>query len=229
MSMTRDEMVTAIRFYMDASEDEGRWNNTIILQVLDSVFDTEWSRLLGVAPYYRFATRSVTTTSAGVFPLDSSLNSGSGDSAQKWYRIITITDSQSVVYVETRFQDVPIALTTNYQNVFGRLWYLAGSNAQLLPIGTLTLSVSVNYKPPLPSDLSAGSVTVDYPDGSEMVLVWETAGRLLLKGGAEQDGASPLFQLAEQTRARMLADLQRRSINPVRMMPVDDAVDWASY
>lgn len=223
--MTRDDLVTHTMDYMDATGSE-RWDTPIVLATLDNVYDTEWSNLLAASPYYRAATRSVTTDSTGAFAL-SALASGSGDSAQRFYRIITVADSNSV-YDEVRFQDIPLALTSNYQPYqWDRLYYLLGENVQILPAGAVALSVTVNYKPPLLSSLSAGTVEPDFPAGSEMLLAWQAGAKLLLKGGAETQAASDLLALAKEARDRMLLDIYRRTINPMRVMPVDDARDWA--
>lgn len=222
---TRDEVVTDIKDYMDATNSD-KWGSSTILSTLDSVFDSEWSRILGAAPYYRFAQRSVTTAADGTFPL-TDLNSGTGDSQQLWYRIISITDG-NYVFAETRFQDVPTAISSNYRPVWDRLYYFAGDSVQLLPAATTALTVAVNYKPTAPSALADGSSTVDFPANSHLILAWETAGRLLVKGGEETQAAADMFKLAEAERDKLLSDIQRRSIAPVRLMPPDSIFDWAS-
>lgn len=227
--VTRAELITATRWWMDAVGNTGRWDDTTdILPVLDNVFDTEWSNILSVAPYYRAAQRVVTTDTSGKFAL-SSLDSGSGDTAQRFYRVLAITDD-NYIYDETRFQDVPLATTTNWALPYQwyRLYYLFGTTIQILPVASgVSLNVWVNYKPPVPSDLSGDAVTVDYPDNSHLILAQEAGARLLMKSGAESAGAAQLSAMADQNRQLMLLDLQRRTINPVRVMPVDDARDWA--
>lgn len=226
-TVTRSELVSDTQDFMDATGSE-RWSAAIILTVLDSVFDGEWSNILSAAPYYRAATRTVTTDANGQFAL-TDLDSGTGDSAQNHYRIISITDG-TYVYSETRFQDAPLATSSNYPYVYDRTFYLMGSQVQVLPVAVnTTLSVTVNYKPPVPSDLASDSSVVDYPANSHLILVWEAAARLLMKGGAETQASLDLMSLTRMERETLLLDLQRRTIAPMRMMPMDDASDWGSY
>lgn len=226
-TVTRSQLVSDTQDFMDATGSE-RWSASIILTVLDSVFDGEWSNILSAAPYYRAATRTVTADANGQFPL-SDLDSGSGDSAQNLYRIISITDG-TYVYSETRFQDAPLATSSNYPFVYDRTFYLMGSQVQILPVAASTsLSVTVNYKPPVPSELASDSSIVDYPANSHLILVWEAAARLLMKGGAETQASLDLMSLTRMERETLLLDIQRRTIAPLRMMPMDDASDWGSF
>lgn len=225
--VTREQLYSDTRDFMDAT-NSGRWSDAIVEAVVDSVFDAEWSNLLAAAPYYRAAARSVTTDSNGQFAL-TDLNSGSGDSAQNWYRIITVTDG-NYIYDQSRYQDVPLATTAGYPVPYqwDRLYYILGTNVQVLPVAASTaLTVMVNYKPPVPSALSADSVTVDYPENGHLIIAWESAARLLMKGGAETQAARDLMELARVDRDALLLDIQRQTINPLRVMPLDDASDWA--
>jgi hypothetical protein len=108
----------------------GRWSDTIIKAVANSVFDAEWSEILNAAPTYRFAQRSVTTDANGQVAF-SALNGGSGDSAQNWYRIISVTNG-NVSYRETRFQDVPLGTSGQAQNSYDKLYYLVGETLKHL-------------------------------------------------------------------------------------------------
>lgn len=227
MAITRAQLVSDTVEYMDGA-DTNRWSSGLILRTLDSVYDGEWSNILSAAPYYRAATRTVTTDANGLFDV-SDLNSGTGDNAQLLYRIISMTDGDNIEYAETRLQDVPTALTGSYSPfLYNRLYYFMGSQIQVLPPVQATLNVTVNYKPPSLSDLASDSSVIDFPPNSHLVLAWEAGGRLLNKGGAETNGAAPLFEMAKQERETMILDLQRRSINPMRVMPLDSASDWAS-
>lgn len=225
-SVTRDDLVEQARAWADATGSE-RWDDTLeIVPVLSSIYDKEWSNILAVAPYYRLATRSVTSTASGQITL-TDLNSGSGDSAQNWHRVITVA-SGNYLYDETRFQDVPLGTSTTWPSNGARLYYFAGTAIQLLPnTASLALSVTVNYKPVSLIDMSAGTVAIDFPANSHLILVYEAAAQLLMKADTETNDAASLRQMAARERDLMLADIQRRSINPLRVMPMDDARDWA--
>jgi hypothetical protein len=225
--VTRDQLVTLTREAMDAVGST-KWSATEILYLLDSAFDGEWSNILSVAPYYRVAQRAVVTDANGQFA-EADLSGGTGDTAQNFYRILTVTDG-NYIYDQTRFQDVPLATTAGYPvpYMYDRLYYWFGENIQVLPVSVgAALTVTVNYKPPVPSELSGGSVTVDFPHNAQMIVAWEAAARALSKGGNESGAAADLLGLARGERETMLNDIQRRTINPLRMMPMDSAGDWA--
>lgn len=224
--VTRTQLISDTRQFMDAVGTD-RWGDPLILSVLDSVFDGEWSNILKASPYYRVGTRSVTTDANGRFDL-SALASGSGNSAERLYRIMTVTDG-TYLYGETRFQDVPLgtSLGISSYNFNDKLFYLFGQQVQILPpVPNLALTITVNYKPPVPSALADDGDTVDFPDDAHLILVWEAAGRLLGKAGSEAASAQVLFDLAKSDRETLLSDLQRRTTQPLYLSPVDDARDW---
>lgn len=218
-AITRDQLVANTKEFMDA-EFSVRWSPTVVQAVCNAVHDGEWSEILTAAPTYTFAQRSVTSDSNGQVTL-TDLNSGTGDSQQLWYRILTVDDGTNV-YGETRFQDVPLARGT-----IERGYYLVGDILQLLPRQAVALTVSVNYKPTSVSALASGASIVTFPENSEWLLAYEAAATLLLKGGAESGAAADLKRLAEGERSRMLNDLRRRTINPTRLSYPDGRSDWA--
>lgn len=222
--VSRGQLVSDIREYMD-SVGSGRWSDTLIKAVANSVFDAEWSEILNAAPYYRFAQRSVTSSTSGTVPY-SALSSGSGDSQQNWYRILAVTDG-TVMFQHTEFANVPLATTATVQNTYDKLFYLVGETMQIVPATSQALTVSVNYKPTSLIDLASDDSTLDYPENNHFILVWMAAAQLLLKGGAESNAAAQLRALAEAERATMLTDIRRRSTNPTRLAYSDTKYDWA--
>lgn len=224
--ITLETLISDTRDFADAPSTADRWGEGYVLRILSSVYDAEWSNILNAAPYYRFAQRSVTTSSTGVFAM-TSLDGGSGDSEQNWYRVLSMTDGNSAVYKQVDFADVPLATTTNYLNSYEKLWYLAGTDVQILPASAVALTISVNHKPTSLDDLASTASIITFPANSHIVLAAEAAALMLLKGGSESGPANSLFQLAERERARMLLDIQRRSINPLILRPTDSAADWA--
>ena len=224
MAKTRAQMVDLTRQFMDAAGSD-RWSDSLVLTVLGSVFDEEWSNILNAAPYYTFGTRTVAQDANGQFTL-ASLNSGSGDSQQNCYRILNVSDGNAN-YSETRYQDVPLATATNYFPPYGYAYYLAGDYVQCLPQGpTVTMIVGVNWKPTNIVDLSGDSVLITFPEHDELLLAYAAASVLLNKGGAESNAAQVLSRMADAERATMLADLRRRTINPTRMAYPDHRGDW---
>lgn len=228
--VTRGQLVSDTREFMDAvgpsGQASGRWSDSLIKTVLNSVHDAEWDLLLDAAPYYTFAQRQASTDANGQVAL-STLNSGSGDAQENWRRIMSVTDG-NVIYAETRYQDVPLGTTTTYQPYYDRLYYLVGETLQLLPKDTnVGLYIAVNWKPTAVLDLASDSSIVNYPSNSHLILVYAAAAQLLRKGGSEATEANVLSRMADEERATMLDNLRRKTINPTRMAYSDLRHDWA--
>ena len=224
-TVTLQQLISNTYEYMDAVGST-RWGEPIVKTVLNNVFDNEWSSILNAAPYYRFAQRQVTTDANGQFAF-TTLDSGSGDSQQNFYRIMSVSDG-NVLYNQTRYQDVPLATTTNYLPTYPRLYYIAGQSVQILPVSpSQSLYVGINYKPTSISDLAANESIVDYPDNCHLILVWMAAAQLLLKGGTEAAAAANLKALADDDRKTLLDDIRRMTINPTMMAYPDQKYDWS--
>jgi hypothetical protein len=225
MAISRAELVTLTREVMDATGSE-RWSDSTIKSALNLVYDDEWSNLLNATQYYTYAMRTVTTDVNGMVAF-TDLNSGGGDSQQNMYRILSVSDG-NVLYAQTRFQDVPLATTTNYLPTYPRLYYIVGEQMQVLPVASGTaLYVAVNYKPTNLSDLATDASTITFPTGGEWLLANEAGARLLNKGGAESNAAQVLKREAAEIRAGMLDDIRRRTINPTMLAYPDQKYDWA--
>jgi hypothetical protein len=212
------------REYMDAVSAT-RWSDATIMAELADVFDSEWSGILAAAPYYRFGQRSVTTASTGLADLDD-LDSGSGDSEERWFRILHVTDG-TVTFPETEFARNPLATSTTNNGNAGKSYYLRGNELQILPASAVALTITVNHIPQGVADLAAGASVVVFPENSHSILAKEAASQLLMKGGAEMTAAEAWAKSAEKSRAAMLDQIRRRTMNPTRMAYPDHALDWA--
>ena len=225
MAVSRAELVTLTREAMDAVGSD-RWSDSLIKSVLNVVYDDEWSNLLNASQYYTYGMRTVTTDANGVVAF-TSLNNGAGDSQQNFYRILSVSDG-NVLYGQTRFQDVPLATTTNYLPTYPRLYYIVGEQVQVLPVASgTTLYVAVNYKPTALSDLGSDASTINFPLGGEWIIANEAGARLLNKGGAESGAAQVLKREAAELRMGLLDDIRRRTINPTMLAYPDQKYDWA--
>lgn len=230
-TLTINQLISEVRQAIDA-ENAGRWSDAEVVSALSYSHDSLWSRILNAAPYYRFQSLSITTDSQGAFPV-TSLSTGTGNSQKRFYRIMSVNDG-NVSYVETRFQDVPLNLNTQYSGYYRKMYYLAGQNYQILPAGGTGLTVVTNYKPTMLRDyVGDGStnkydIPIDWPEGNENVLVYDAASRLLMKGGAEANSSALYARMAQQELADMLDDLRRMTINPTRMAYPDSAAYWSA-
>lgn len=223
---TRGQLVALTRQYMDAVGATDRWSDDFIKTVLNGVYDEEWSNILNATPYYTFQQLQRSTDTNGQITI-ASLSTGTGDTQRDFYRILSVSDG-NVLYDETAFQYVPLATTTNYLPTYPRLYYLAGDNVQILPVGaSVSLYIAVNYKPTALLDLSSDTTVITFPNNNETLLAISAAYKLLHKGGAELQAANAYKRLSDDERQTMLDDLRRRTINPTRMGYPDQKYDWA--
>jgi hypothetical protein len=168
----------------------------------------------------------VTTDANGQIDLDD-LNGSSGDTLERWHRILHVTDG-TMSFPETEFAKVPLATTGNHSGAMGKSYYLRGNSLQVLPVASsLALTVSVNHMPQGIADLTAGSVSVEFPENSHSILAKEAASQLLMKGGAEMSAAEAWSKSAEKSRAAMLDQIRRRTMNPTMIGYPDHQLDWA--
>lgn len=223
MSATRTQAIAGVREVSDSAAS-ARWSDTWIKTVLGIVHYREWEQLLAANPYYRFAQRSVTTDSSGQF-LYTALNSGSGNTAQTVNKIITVSDGQTI-YQQTEFRVVPMGTAVGYA---AKEWYDGGTYVQALPVQeSLALTVSINHTPCRVDNLNADSDTIDFPDGSEVILYLEAAALILSKGGMENDAAQTMRALADQERQSMYARIARRSIRPQFLQFPDSSSEYSA-
>jgi hypothetical protein len=221
---TRAELIAQTREYMDAVGSD-RWSDNVILLVLDQVFDAEWSNILNAAPYYTFGERQVSTDGQGRISF-ASLNAGGGDAQENFYRLISLSDGNRLFQL-TRFQDVPLAKTSNFQPTNSLLYYPVGKHFQVLPVSPgLPMIAFVNHKPTGLRDLLADGSVIDFPESSHLIVVYEAAANLLMKGGAESRQAADLKALAREERASLLDDIRRRTIQPTELAYPDDKWQW---
>lgn len=224
--MQLSELMDLTRQFMDA-DGSTRWSDSFVRTALANVYDQEWSNILNAAPYYTFNTVQLAPDANGIIDI-TDLTTGTGDSAKNFYRILGMNDG-NYQYRETRFQDVPLATTTNYLPTYPRLFYRAGDTVQVLPIGTSpTLNITVNWKPTGITSLASDSSTITYPQYNELIVARMAAAELLVKGGAEPEAAAVLIRSAADDRSSMLDDIRRMTISPTFMAYPDLAWEWAA-
>lgn len=212
---------------MDAV-NSSRWTDSFISTTLGIVSQREWAGILNTNPYYRFAQRSVTASATGLVAY-TALNSGTGDTAQTVRKILAVTDGNQIVYQWREFRDIPLATVSSTATAVtsDHYCYDAGTSFQVVPVEAAALVVSVNHTPPRVDSLSADSVTIDFPDGSEVILWLEAAAMLLSKGAAENDAAQTMRAMADQERQNLYAQIARRTTKPFSLGFSDAAASWA--
>jgi len=207
MAWTKATYLQRTKEWMDATGSD-RWSDAFLYSILGMVFRDEWQGMLDTNPYYRFAKRSVTTDSTGLFAF-SALNSGGGDAAQNAYKIVTLTDGANTVYRETDWRQVPLALS-------GTEDYLSGQSLQ----------VGINWTPTPIDELSSDNSTADFPTGHENLIALSAGAMALAKGGAETQSTGDLMALAQKRREALYADVARKTANPTFLQFPDHAAQW---
>lgn len=220
---TRATYMDQARAQADARQAD-RWTDQDVRYALGLVHAREWKRILNANPYVRYATRTVAQGSTGLIAL-SALDGGSGNAQERVYRVLDVAQD-TIVYNEIQFAEAPTAVTIG--GVSGRYsWYRIGTNMQILPAESgASMTVWVNWTPTPIDQLSADTIAAEFPRDYELLIAYEAGAWLLMKAGAESDGAKHLQAMAEQIRGDMLGDLARQSTVPLRMTYPDRAAEW---
>lgn len=223
--MLVSEFITNVQSYMDA-EGSNRWSPALIQQVGGMISNNEWSDIINQNQYYRFAQVPVTCDSEGRIAI-ADLTTGSGDTTQYFYRVLSGPTDGNFIWQETDFAAVPLGTQQGAQFPNQYQYYLAGDYFQLLPPQAgLQLTVPVNHVPPTIAQLAGPTSVIPFVPNYEFLLVWMTAATLLMKGGSESQAASDLMTLSDGARKNMLGDVGRRTTRPTFAIYTDPASAW---
>ena len=222
MAMTVTQHVDMIRQVADAA-DTTRWPSTLLKTWLGLVHRQEWRNILNANNTYRVAQVTVTEDANGRFA-KSALSTGSGNTLQSCYRILSLSDNQQLYYRQVRYQDYP---SPQAATSIPYVWYEYGTSIQMLPaVAGNTITATFNVIPQRADLLSTDSVGVDFPEDYETLLDYAAAAHVAMKGGIETPQALQYRAMADTIREEMLLDLRRLSKDPLRMRALDGASDW---
>lgn len=221
MSMTRGTLLTLVEEMADANGSP-RWGTTLKRQLLGEVHWREWKDLLNVARHLRMAKRTATTDADGRIA-KSALTSGSGDATETWYRILSVSQG-NFYYQPATYEQYPQSPT---EVSLPQVWYEYGDDIQLIPAAQgNTVTVAVNHLPQRADLLQSDSSTVVFPDGYDLILAYETAASMFMKGAAESQLAAEMRGNASLLRDRMHQDVGRITVRPLRVGAMDDWSQW---
>lgn len=226
MTWTKATYLSRTREWMDATGSD-RWSDAFLYALLGLKHREEWEGILDANPTYRFAQRSLNTDANGQFQL-SDLSSGSGDTVQTAYKLIAVTDGNTIQWRETEFARVPLGTSGTMAALdFDRSYYLIGDSVQLLPsAGGQGLVVSCSLVPVAIDQLSGDSSTVDFVDGYENLIALCAAADALAKGGTETGATADLRALAQTYRQGLYASVARRTTTPTFLGFSDSSYTW---
>lgn len=225
MAMTRQTFLTRVRQMSDTLYGSVDYPDELLKDLGSMVHVDEWRKLLGEAPYYQTASRTVTLDANRCFAW-SALTSGSGNSVETPYRVLEVvaSDGDSLTYSQpdrVRLADLSRLQTTT------KLWTRNGSLVQTF--GTApgeAITVLVNYVPCPLGDLTSDADVIAYPDPWMPILFYETAALALSKGGREMNEANELLRMADMLRQKMLADIRREAGQPWVLGADDHPWEW---
>lgn len=224
MTITRLQLETATRAVMDATS-AARWSDTELRHALGFVHGRGWRKILNANRTYRWAQRTVTQDNSGRAAW-SALSSGSADSQERAYRVLAAADGQ-MRYTVGDFMDDPLAATAETLSQQRRVWK-QGDYLQFTPVSAgASVTVWVNHLPTSHSALAGDGSTVAWPDDDYLlILAYEGAAHLLMKGGAETEAAREFQQMADAMWPDLLTEVQRWSTDPLVVAAPDKAWEW---
>jgi hypothetical protein len=222
MSMTRGTLMTLVDEMADAVGSP-RWGITLKRQLMGEVHWREWRTLLSVNRMLRVGTRTPATDADGRFA-KTGLNSGSGDATETWFRVLSLQLGQQF-YQPAKYEDYPVSPTAVS---LPYVWYEYGNDVQLIPapVQSTPITVVVNHLPQRADLLVDDNSLVVFPDGYDLILAYETAASMMMKGAAETNLSAEMSMRAQQLRESMHQDVGRITTRPLRMGYADDQYDW---
>lgn len=228
-SMTTQNMTDMMREIMNAA-GSSQWTDANLGIWCGMAHWKLWADLLGKNRNYRMQQVNVTEDTNGQFDL-SLLNTGSGDSEQYYFHILTVAQPASpgaqvqFYYRQAEYDQFP---NPQPNTSLPYVWYQFGSKVQVLPVAPgQGLQITTNWRPPRPDWLSATSVAVDFPEGYAQVVPWWAASMALVKGGNETQAAMDIRNTAELMRDDFLQEIGRISTWPIIARSFDNPEDWA--
>lgn len=231
MAWTRTTYLTRLREVMDA-EGSKRWSDASLRAYLGLAHQRLWKSILDANKQYRFAERTVTPDAGGQVAL-ASLNGSSGDTLQRFYRLVSDENGYGAVrrgqiaYQEADLSRFPTyrddtSLTGSYSGVY----WIEGDALQVLPRTGGDVVVRVSHTPARIDELSDDAIDVEFPDGYEFAVCYEAASLALAKGGAETEAGAALKVIGQDIMRDLIATIARRSTAPLRIRASDNASDW---
>lgn len=225
MAMTRQTFLTRVRQMSDTLNASVDYPDELLKDLGSMVHVDEWRKLLGEAPYYQTAARTVTLDASRCFAW-SALTTGAGNAVQTAYRVLEVADREGHNLTYTQPDRVRLADLSRLQTTT-KLWTRNGSQVQTY--GTTagdTITVLVNYVPCAVGDLASDADVVLFPDPWTPILFYETAALALTKGGREMNEANELLRMADMLRQKMLGDIRREAGQPYIMGADDHPWEW---
>lgn len=231
MAWTRTTYLSQLREEIDAV-GSNRWSDASLKRYLGLAHQRLWKQILDANMAYRFAERTVTPDANGKVAL-SSLNGGTGDTLERFYRIVSDENGYGGVrrgvisYQEAKLTRFPSYRDdTSLTGAYSGVYWIEGDYLQVLPRTGGDVTVRVSHTPARIDELSADSSEAAFPDGYELAVCYEAASLALAKGGAETEAGTALKIIGKDIMDDLISTIARRSTAPLRISASDNASDW---
>jgi hypothetical protein len=222
--LTKAQIRTAVRQQID-DPSAARWTDPNLDILIGMVYEDGWQDILEWAPFYTSQLDTITPLLTPGY-IDFAATGGAGQPTKRFFAAQKITRSgreyvyapSSVLVLEDNALVTPVVGLDGYFTSFGKqLW--------LFPLElTPEVELRYSYRPGLFSALADGNA-VEWPEGHESALVFESAARAMTKGDAES--MAQLKQLAVDAWERMRSSLHRVQVVTREPRQLDSPLAWA--
>lgn len=229
MPWTRDVLIDRIRHVANAEDATGDWPADVVLDEASLVHAQEWGHLLDMNPRLRMARRVCTVGTDGTIPL-----TALSTTTERFDRVVVLVDGTVSLLSLIESMEPRVGRSRDTLGTSLVRWQRIGNQVVVDRDTGGTVTALVTHTPvlvrdlPLPPQPATGTLepTIEFPDGWELLLAYETAAHLLHKGARESDAAGILEQKAEQLRQRLLARIGRDRTAPLTVTAIDSASEW---
>lgn len=231
--LTKLQVRTSVQQYFD-DPNAKRWTGPNLDQVISFVYDGLFGDILDTASYWNSFYQQVNLPLRVPGYIDLKLTGDGGDLTKRFYRLqqciadgrhYFAKDPRDYLMVASTFTgDVStIRASTGVEQRFS--YQFLGDQLWLHPLGNVTTFVELrySYRPALFTSLADGA-NVEFPDGTEHVLILLSAAHAMTKGGVEDPGG--LMKLGLDAKQRMLDSIRRRYHGPTIPFAPSNQWEW---
>lgn len=230
MTMTLQEATDTTREVMNAV-GSGQWSDLILRRWVGVAHHAEYADLLNANRFYTSQQVIVAQDANGQVPVVN-LSTGYGDSAQRFYRMLSVsqnagnTATVQFFYRQSSYEQFP---NPQPNTSLPYVWYRMGDNIQILPVASgQQIVFTTNWRPTRADKLASPQSTITFPDDYEDLIPWRAAAMALAKGGSEVDAAKSVLDVYQPLHDSMMLDLGREGTWPIVARAFDQAEDWGS-
>ena len=217
--MVKHDMRKMIRDNLDDPKG-ARWSDEIVDLFTGATLDSMWNELFQIDPYLTNQVDTLTSlTSPGYID---KRKTSTGDLSQRLYRIKSVIRNGREI-TESNARNFVLENNVLMAGQTPAYFHL-GDRIYITPLNTVDdVEVSYSFRPAAFVDLGDNQDVV-WPDGYDLAPIYETTGRLLAKGAAEDNQG--YLVLADGEFGRLKAGVQRKSIGPIMIQNMDTDLSW---